>query len=89
MIPIVRQCELLDLLRSSFYYRAVGEDEDNLTLMRLIDEEFTRHPFYGVRRMKAWLPPIIQAIRVRCRRTILTRRLRSQKTPLLAGSVYG
>jgi len=41
--------------RSSFYYCPGGEDEYNLTLMRLIDEEFTRHPFYGARRMKAWL----------------------------------
>jgi putative transposase len=55
MIPVVRQCELLSLPRSSFYYRPGGEDEYSLTLMRLIDEEFTRHPFYGARRMKAWL----------------------------------
>jgi putative transposase len=55
MIPVVRQCELLSLPRSSFYYSPCGEDEDNLTLRRLIDEEFTRHPFYGARRMKAWL----------------------------------
>lgn len=55
MIPVVRQCELLDLSRSSFYYRPAGEDEESLLLMRLIDEEFTRHPFYGVRRMRAWL----------------------------------
>jgi putative transposase len=55
MIPVVRQCELLDLSRSSFYYRPAGEDEENLLLMRLIDEEFTRHPFYGARRMRAWL----------------------------------
>jgi len=55
MIPVVRQCELLNLSRSSFYYCSAGEDEYNLALMRLIDEEFTRHPFYGVRRMKAWL----------------------------------
>lgn len=55
MISVVRQCELLDMSRSSFYYCPGGEDEYNLTLMRLIDEEFTRHPFYGARRMKAWL----------------------------------
>ncbi len=55
MIPVVRQCELLDLSRSSFYYSPAGEDEESLLLMRMIDEEFTRHPFYGVRRMRAWL----------------------------------
>ena len=54
-MPIVRQCELLDLSRSSFYYEPEGESELNLLLMRLIDEELMRYPFYGVRRMKAWL----------------------------------
>ena len=55
MIPISHQCELLGLSRSSFYFEPSGENEFNLTLMRRIDEEFTKHPFYGVRRMKAWL----------------------------------
>ena len=54
-VPIVRQCELLDLPLSSFYYEPRGESELNLLLMRLIDEEFMRHPFYGVRRVIAWL----------------------------------
>jgi len=54
-IPVSRQCELLDLARSSFYYKPVGEDDSNLELMRLMDEEYTRHPFYGARRMAAWL----------------------------------
>jgi len=55
MIAIGRQCELLDLSRSSFYYKPEGEDEENLRLMRMIDEEYTKHPFYGARRMAAWL----------------------------------
>ena len=55
MIPVSRQCDLLDLSRSSFYFQPAGEDEYNLTLMRLIDEQFTKRPFYGVRRMTAWL----------------------------------
>ncbi|MDD8020987.1 MAG: IS3 family transposase [Acidobacteriota bacterium] len=54
-IAVVRQCELLNLLRSSYYYSSVVNDDCNLELMRLIDEEFTRTPFYGVRRMTAWL----------------------------------
>ncbi len=37
--------------RSSFYYTAVGESVENLELMRLLDEQYTRTPFYGVRRM--------------------------------------
>lgn len=54
-ISISRQCELLDLSRSSYYYRSAQENEYNLLLMRLIDEQFTTTPFYGVRRMTAWL----------------------------------
>ena len=54
-IPVSQQCELLSLPRSSFYYKPEGEDDVNLELMRMIDEEYTRHPFYGARRMAAWL----------------------------------
>lgn len=54
-MPVVRQCGLLDLSRSTFYYRPVGEDAYNLELMRRIDEEFTKRPFYGVPRMTARL----------------------------------
>jgi putative transposase len=43
------------LARSSYYYRAVGEAEENLVLMRLLDEQYTRTPYYGIRRMTAWL----------------------------------
>jgi len=50
-ISIQRQCELLGLERSSYYYQSQGESLENLQLMRMIDEEFTRHPFYGVERM--------------------------------------
>lgn len=55
MISISRQCDLVDLSRSSFYYRSFGEDEYNLQLMRLLDEQFTKTPFYGARKMRAWL----------------------------------
>jgi putative transposase len=54
-IPIYRQCELLGLPRSSYYYESAGESEYNLELMKLIDEQYTRRPFYGSRRMTAWL----------------------------------
>jgi len=50
-MPVVRQCGLLELSRSTFYYQPVGEDVYNLALMRLIDEQFTKRPFYGVPRM--------------------------------------
>jgi putative transposase len=56
VLSISRQCELIGLPRSSFYRSAIaGETEENLELMRLIDEEYTRHPFYGSRQMRNWL----------------------------------
>jgi putative transposase len=56
-LSIVRQCELLGLSRASYYRSsAMGTDTaENLALMRLMDEEYTRHPFYGSRRMRVWL----------------------------------
>ena len=50
-----RQCALLGLNRASLYYEPAGETAENLRLMRLIDGEYTAHPFYGSRRMTAWL----------------------------------
>lgn len=50
-LSIQRQCELLDLPRSSSYYQARGEDAYNLELMRLTREQYTRRPFFGIRRM--------------------------------------
>ena len=52
---MARQCELLGLSRSSLYYAAAGETPENLRLMRLMDEQYTACPFYGSRRMTAWL----------------------------------
>ena len=54
-LSIRRQCELLGLGRSSFYYQPVGESEENLRLMRRIDEQHLRTPFFGVGEMTAWL----------------------------------
>ncbi len=51
----MRQCDLLGLARSSYYYRSVGEDPYNLLLMRLLDEQYTRTPFYGSPKMTDWL----------------------------------
>lgn len=50
-----RQCELLGLSRSSYYYEPATETNENLALMELIDEEYTKHPFLGSRRMRTWL----------------------------------
>jgi len=54
-IAVARQCELLRLSRSSYYYSSARDDKYNLELMRLLDEQYTKVPFYGVRRMTAWL----------------------------------
>jgi putative transposase len=54
-LTICRQCELLGLSRSSFYYEPATETEGDLALMRLIDEHYTACPFYGSRRWTAWL----------------------------------
>jgi putative transposase len=54
-LSICRQCELLGLARSSFYYEPVPETVANLALMRLIDQRYTDCPFYGSRKMTIWL----------------------------------
>lgn len=54
-LSIRRQCELLGLNRSTFYYQPATETEMNLQLMRLIDEHYTRTPFYSYPRMTACL----------------------------------
>jgi putative transposase len=54
-LSIRRQCVLLGLARSTLYDQPLGERAENLQLMRLLDEPYTATPFYGVRRMTAWL----------------------------------
>jgi putative transposase len=54
-MSIQRQCELLGLARSTLYYTPARESEENLALMRLIDEEYLRRPFRGSRGMTDWL----------------------------------
>jgi putative transposase len=54
-LSIVRQCELLGLNRASYYYLPGTESPENLAIMRLLDEQYLKTPFYGVRRMLAYI----------------------------------
>jgi putative transposase len=46
-LPITRQCELLGLARASYYHRPEPEEDENLRLMRVIDETHLAHPAFG------------------------------------------
>lgn len=54
-LSIRKQCELLGVAKSSCYYQPVPPDPYDDLLMRLLDEQYTRTPFYGVARMTEWL----------------------------------
>jgi putative transposase len=54
-LSITQQCQLLDLPRSTYYHAGVGESDENLQLMRRIDEQYLHTPFYGSRGMTQWL----------------------------------
>lgn len=55
IISISRQCSLINLLRSSWYYHPMAVPEEELRIMNQIDRVYTRYPFYGVPRMTAEL----------------------------------
>ena len=54
-LPITRQCQLLKLNRSTVYYQSKNVSEEDLKLMRRIDEMHLKRPFYGSRRIRDWL----------------------------------
>jgi putative transposase len=54
-MSVVRQCGLIDLNRSSYYYEPAWETSENLALMERIDKEYLVHPFLGSRRLTTWL----------------------------------
>ena len=61
-LSLSRQCKVLSISRSSFYYAPKGESPENLALMRRIDELFLKYPFYGSRQMA---PPVAAGRRLR------------------------
>ena len=54
-LSVVRQCKLLGISRSGLYYQPVGISEEDLSLMKLIDRQYLATPFYGARKIAAWL----------------------------------
>ena len=54
-LPVSTQLNLLSIPSSSFYYAPKGESEENLQILRLLDEQYFKTPFYGVLRLKALL----------------------------------
>lgn len=54
-ISIGRQCQLLGMARSSYYYRARAQSVQNILFMHRMDEIYTQYPFFGSRRMTQWL----------------------------------
>ena len=54
-LSVVKQCELLGIHRSGFYFKPRGESGLNLRLMEYIDKKFMECPFYGVNRMTSYL----------------------------------
>ncbi|MBD1846882.1 IS3 family transposase [Cyanobacteria bacterium FACHB-63] len=54
-LSIARQCELMSVARSSFYYQAMPPSLEELTIMRILDQQYLETPFYGSRKMTVFL----------------------------------
>lgn len=70
-ISIQKQCELIALTRSAYYYRPAGVSTLNLEIMRHMDEQYTLTPFYGVLRMHAHVCQLGYAVNVKRIRRLL------------------
>jgi len=55
ILSIRQQCEILGINRSNIYYRRKATDDATLLLMRLVDEVYTKYPFFGTRKMSSYL----------------------------------
>lgn len=77
-LSAIRQCKLLGISRSGLYYLPVAVPEEDLALMKLIDRQYLSTPFYGARRMAAWLKSRGHAVnRKRVRRLMSTMGLKA------------
>ena len=65
-VSIVKQCSLLDVSRSGLYYQPVAETEENLELMRQMDELYFQQPFYGVERLLVFF--VALGYKINCKR---------------------
>jgi len=54
-LPVTQQCRLLAISRSSIYWKPAEVSEEDRALMALIDRQYLARPYYGSRRMAAWL----------------------------------
>jgi len=52
-LSVARQCRLMDISRSGFYYQPISQED--LALMKMIDRQYLATPFYGARKIAAWL----------------------------------
>jgi putative transposase len=82
-VSVIRQCRLLGIARSSFYYQSRLASAEELDLLHRLDRIFTEHPVYGSRRLQ--VAPLREGISVRRRRI---RRL-MRKLGLSASVVHG
>jgi len=61
-LSIRQQCELLGIARSSYYYQPSEPRTEDLELMRLIDRQYVKYPFYGSRKMTDYLQSLGHAV---------------------------
>ncbi|MEI6950857.1 IS3 family transposase [Paraflavisolibacter sp. H34] len=64
-LSMVKQCELLEISRSGLYYEPEPESEENLAIMRVLDEQYFKTPFYGVERLTVLLAGMGYAVNVK------------------------
>lgn len=63
-VSVARQCELLQVSRSGFYYQPAQESPGNLAVMRMLDEQYLKTPFFGVERLLVTLLVIANTVRL-------------------------
>lgn len=70
-ISVVRQCELLNIHRSGYYYEPITESAINQGIMRKLDEQYTLTPFYGVLRMHQYIRSLGYEVNIKRIRRLL------------------